>query len=297
MVGVLVLVHQHVPEPAPVLLGDLGYRLEEVDRDHDQVIEVHRAGREQAALVLAVRLGQHLVPGRLRAGRERLVVDQLVLQVRDLGGHLLRRELLGVELEFAADQRHQALGVRLVVDGKRRGIAEPLGLPAQDAHAGRVERHHPHGPGPRADQGGDAAGHLAGRLIGEGNGQDLVRCHVPRGQQVSDPVREHAGLPRARAGHDQQRAALVHHGSALLWIESVKEGVYCEGGHLHRVGGRTDKKAERASCRLVGNRSRYYVTNWENVTIWYIRLIRHQVVRYLALLTPGDACYGLFWPS
>ena len=245
MVGVLVLIHKHVPEPAAVLLGHLGHGLEEVDRDHDQVVEVHRAGLEQAALVLTVGLGQGLFPRGLRAGGEGLVVDQLVLQVRHLGGHGLRRELLGVELELPADQRHQALRIRLIVDGERRGVAEPLGLPAQDAHAGRMEGHHPHRPGPRADQRGDAGRHLAGRLVGEGDGQDLVRRHVARGEQVSDPVGEHAGLPRTRAGHDEQRAALVHHGSALLWIESVKECIYREGGHLHSVGGRTDKNSER----------------------------------------------------
>ena len=95
MVGVLVFVHEHVPEPAAVLGGDLGQGLEQVDRDHDQVVEVHRARRDQAALVLGVRLGQDLVPGRLGLGGERLVVDQLVLQVRDLRGHHLGRVLLG----------------------------------------------------------------------------------------------------------------------------------------------------------------------------------------------------------
>ena len=93
----------------------------------------------------------------------------------------------------------------------------------------------------RADQRGDPGRHLAGRLVGEGDGQDLVRRHVPRGQQVGDPVGEHPGLARARAGHDKQRAALVHDGSALLRIESVEKGIYREGGHLHRVGARTDK--------------------------------------------------------
>jgi hypothetical protein len=249
VVGVLVLVHQHLPEPAAVLLGHLGQGLEEVDRDHDQVVEVHRAGRDQPALVFGVGLGQGLLPGGLRAGGERLVVDQLVLQVRHLGGHRLRRVLLGVELELAAGERHQPLRVGLVVDGERGRVAEPFRLPAQDAHAGRMERHDPHGPRLRADQRGDAGGHLAGRLVGEGDGQDLVRRDVARGEQVRDPVGEHPGLPRARAGHDEQRAALVYHGSTLLRIESVEEGIYREGGHVNRVGGRADKSSGRGAPR------------------------------------------------
>ncbi len=247
MIGVLVFVDKHMPESAAVLLGHVRQGLEQVDRDHDQVIEIHRPRCEQPALVLRIGLGQRLFPGGLRAGRERLVIDQLVLQVRHLGRHHLRRELLGVELELTAGEGHQALGIRLVVDGERRRVAEPLRLPAQDAHAGRVEGHHPHGPGPRAHQGGHARRHLAGRLVGEGDGQDLLRRHVARREQVGDPVREHAGLPRPRTRDDEQRPALVHDGGALLRIESVEEGVYREGGHLHSVGGRTDNagRAER----------------------------------------------------
>jgi hypothetical protein len=45
---------------------------------------------------------------------------------------------------------------------------------------------------------------------------------VPLGKQVRDPVREHAGLSRPRARDDQQRAALVHDGSALLRVESLE---------------------------------------------------------------------------
>ena len=251
MIGVLVFVHKHVPESAAVLLGHVRQGLEQVDRDHDQVVEIHRPRGEQAALVLRVRLGQRLLPGGLSAGRERLVIDQLVLQVRHLGRHHLRRELLGVELELTAGEGHQALRVRLIVDRERRRVAEPLRLPAQDAHARRVERHHPHGPGPRAHQGGHARCHLAGRLVGEGDGQDLLRRHVARREQVGDPVRQHPGLARARTRDDEQRPALVYHGGALLRIESVEESVYREGGHPHSVGGRTDN-AGHAQRRIFG---------------------------------------------
>jgi hypothetical protein len=34
----------------------------------------------------------------------------------------------------------------------------------------------------------------------------------------------------------------MHDGSTLLGIQSVEEGVDRESGHLHRVGGRTDKR-------------------------------------------------------
>jgi len=62
-------------------------------------------------------------------------------------------------------------------------------------------------------------------------------------------VGEHPGRPRARAGHDEQRTALVHDGSTLLRIESVEEGIYREGGHVNRVGGRADKSSGRGAPR------------------------------------------------
>src|SRR5215469_3264004 len=69
-----------MPEPGPVLGGDVGERLQQVDRDHDQVVEVHRPGRDQPALVLAVGLGQRLLPVPGGTGGERLVVHELVLE-------------------------------------------------------------------------------------------------------------------------------------------------------------------------------------------------------------------------
>ena len=223
VVRVLVLIDEHVAEATPVGLRHLGERLEQVDRDHDQVVEVHRAGRDQAALVLRVRLGQGLLPGAARVGGERLVVDELVLEVGHLRGHRLGRVLPGVKLKLAADQGHQPLRVGGVVDGEVRRVAEPGGLAAQDADARGVERHHPHRPGAAvADQARDAGGHLAGRLVRERDRQDLPRCHPALGQQVGDPVREHPGLPRSCPRDDQQRPAGVGHGSPLLRVEAVE---------------------------------------------------------------------------
>jgi hypothetical protein len=43
----------------------------------------------------------------------------------------------------------------------------------------------------------------------------------------------------------------VYHGSALLRIESVEEGIYSEGSHLPRVGGSADKAGQaRRLARL-----------------------------------------------
>ena len=58
-----------------------------------------------------------------------------------------------------------------------------------------------------------------------------MRSHVARGKQIGDPVGKHTGLAGACAGHDEQRAALVYHGGALLGIQSIEKGINREGGH------------------------------------------------------------------
>jgi hypothetical protein len=47
---------------------------------------------------------------------------------------------------------------------------------------------------------------------------------APLGEQVRDPVGEHARLARSGAGDDQQRATLVHDCRTLLRVEAVEQG-------------------------------------------------------------------------
>ena len=208
-VGVLVLVHQDVAEALLVVVQHVGAGLQQVDGHQQQVVEVHGVGRQQPLLVLAVDLGDpalHDGPGPAGVGLE---VDQLVLGGRDEGVDGPGRELLGVEVEVPDHVPGQADGVGLVVDGEVALVAEAGGVPAQDAHARGVEGRHPHAPGHRADQGLDPLAHLLGRLVGEGDGQDLERGDALLGDQPGDAVGQHPGLARAGAGHDQQRAVRV----------------------------------------------------------------------------------------
>ncbi len=223
VVGVLVLVDEDVPEAAAVVLGDVGERLEQVHRRHDDVVEVQGVRFAQPGLVERVSLGERLLEAVGGLSGEGLLVDQLVLQVRHLRRERLRREALRVEVEIAADEGHEALGVGRVVDRERGGEAEPLRLAAQDPYARAVEGHDPHGVGPRSDELLDALLHLAGGLVGEGDRQDLARVDPALGQQVGDAVGQHAGLARTGTGNDEQRGAGVHDGCALLGVQPVEQ--------------------------------------------------------------------------
>ena len=262
VVGVLVLVDHHVAEPAAVVIRDLRESLQDVDRRHDQVVEVERVGLAQPALVHRVGLGQHPlgVVALADPAGEGLLVDQFVLEVGDLGAEAARRVALGVQVELAQDQGHQPLGVGRVVDRERGFEPDAAGLAAQDPHAGGVEGRHPHPVGPRPDQADDPLAHLAGGLVGERDGQDLARAHVAGGQQVGDPVGQHPGLAGAGAGHDEQRAALVDDGLALLRVEPLEQLLRVALGRRRWLGGRADlaaasgSRARRAAGRGDGRR-------------------------------------------
>ena len=149
-VGVLVLVDQHVLEPLLIVRQHIGVVAEQLDRLHQQIVEVHRPGLQQAGLVVDVDVGVLAfedvggpLDGLLRA-------DQLVLPQADLAVRGARREPLGVEVEVANDVAGQTLRIGLVVDAERAWIAEPIAVGPQDANARGVKRAHPHRPGDRA---------------------------------------------------------------------------------------------------------------------------------------------------
>ena len=77
---------------------------------------------------------------------------------------------------------------------------------AQDLHADRMEGAEPrHALDHLTHHQADAALHLARRLVGEGDRQDLVRPRPPRGENVRDARGQHARFAGAGPGQHQHR--------------------------------------------------------------------------------------------
>ncbi|CAB4849081.1 unannotated protein [freshwater metagenome] len=239
MVGVLVLVDEHMTKTPVIVLGHIGEELEDGDGGGDEVVEVECVRAPEPALVVAVGLGESFLLLVARAARERLVIDELVLQIRDLVAERTRRKSLRIEFEVAAHESHESLRVERVVDRERRRHPQPWRLLAQDAHTRRVEGGDPHRPSPRAHDLRDAVAHLASGLVGEGNRQDLAGAGIARGQQVRDAPGEHPGLARARPRDDEQGPAPVLDSGTLLGVEIDNE----ISGHDATVRGRHGIKA------------------------------------------------------
>ena len=98
-------------------------------------------------------------------------------------------------------------------------------MAAQDFHADRMEGAEPrHALDHAADDLADAVLHLARRLVGEGDGEDLARPGAAGGEDVGDAHGEHARLAGAGAGQHQHRPVERLDREPLLRIEAGEIG-------------------------------------------------------------------------
>ena len=133
--------------------------------------------------------------------------EPLVLPAVDHLRERARRPALVVEslgLDELAQQADLVVGVE---DGEVGFEPGKLGVAAQQLDADRVEGAEPrHALDSLADQHADALLHLARRLVGEGDGEDLRGEGEAGGEDVGDAGGEHARLAGAGAGQHQNRA-------------------------------------------------------------------------------------------
>ena len=222
-VRVLELIDEDVSEPVLVVAEDVGVGLQQLHGHHQQVVEVHGVGVLQPPLVLAERVADAPFEDRARPFGVGIGIDELVLGRAERGVDRGGRESLRVDVEIAQHVVGQADGVGLVVDGERRRVPESVGVAAEDAHARRVERRHPHLRRHRSDEPGDATLHLVGRLVGERDGEDGEGGHAQLAHQIGDAIGQDARLARPGAGNNEQRSALVGDGLTLDRVEIVEQ--------------------------------------------------------------------------
>jgi len=98
-----------------------------------------------------------------------------------------------------------------------------------------------------ADQRADALLHLARRLVGEGDAEDLSRPGLARGEDVSKPRRQNTRLSRSRAGQHEHRAFGREHGLALLAIQPGEIGRFARNRRGLGLGRRVAKSSSSGS--------------------------------------------------
>jgi hypothetical protein len=77
-------------------------------------------------------------------------------------------------------------------------------------------------PSSRPTRWADAVLHLAGRLVGEGDGEDLRRIGPPGRDDMGDAGRQDAGLAGAGAGQDEHRPVECLDRLALLRVQPIE---------------------------------------------------------------------------
>ena len=205
VVGVLVFVHQNMPEFAAIIVCDFGEFLEQKHGFANKVVKVEGVRGAKALGIDGVNLRNSLFPRVIRGRRTVFFgAHQLVFEGRNPVPHGLGGKLFGVQVQLFDNEREQALRIRRVVD--REGGFEPecLGFSAQHAHAETMEGGNPHVLCTRADQRLDALTHFRRSLVREGDGENLPGGCPPGCEQMGDAVRQHAGFARPGPGDDQQ---------------------------------------------------------------------------------------------
>ena len=107
---------------------------------------------------------------------------------------------------------------------------------AQNAVEDAVEGAHPQaGSLFRPHLQGDALLHFLGGFVGEGQSQDVLRCH-PLLHQPRDFIGEHTGLAAARTGNHQRGSVATDHGALLRGIQffQIHHTIPTNISHGHR---------------------------------------------------------------
>jgi len=198
-VRVLIFVDEEVPEPLPPSRQAVGVRLQHLQRQADQVVEVDCLVTLQRRLIVdeCARDPQiGFAPGRLD-GRCRF--QQRILPERDpCGGCFDQLAVRG------GQQLGQQIGAVIRIEDRERGLQpDRLAARAQDPHPEGME-----GADRRAVCGGETDGgaeslrHLGGRLVGEGDRGDRPGCETAV-DQVRELRGDDPGLSRTGAGNHQ----------------------------------------------------------------------------------------------
>ena len=222
-VGVLVLVHQDVAEGAVVVRQHFRVALQKVGGEQQEVAEIGRVQRAQPVLVGAVQSERPAVGEvALLVGRHLAGAEAAVLPFLDLRHQRVRRPALRVHLGGVHDLLEQP---HLVVGIEDREIAlqaHPLGVAPQHPGRERVEGAEPQPLRWLAQDLRHPLAHLARRLVGEGDGEDLVGKSAARKQDVGEAGGEHPGLAGARPRQHQHRPLGRFHRLALRLVQAIE---------------------------------------------------------------------------
>src|SRR5580704_7705940 len=228
-VGVLELIHQHVTEAPAVMREQLRVVAPQLEGAQQQLGEVDDPGARARLLISRVQ-GDQLAARRIAAIGEPRRAASLVLLCVDEPLHLARDPARLVELPGADQLLDEALLVLGIHDLEALHQARLAPVDAQQAMRDAVEGADPERRGGNPQQPLDARAHLAGRLVGEGDGEDALGRGALGLDHPGDPMGEHARLAAAGARQHQHRPRWGGDGGALRVVQRIEDR-----GEIHRA--------------------------------------------------------------
>ncbi len=233
-VGVLVLVDQDVAKPMVIIREHVGVGGEQRQVVQQQIAEVDGVEREEALLILAEEFAAAAV--RHHGGfvsRHLVGPEAPVLPAIKSREQHARRQTPVVDSGRRDDLLHQTQLVVGIENGEVRLESDPLGVAAENARGDRMEGAEPDPVHGGANDRLEPLAHLARRLIGESDRQQLARESPSRGQNMGEPRRQHARLAGAGARQHQHGPIYGFNGFTLRRIERCQ--IRRRGGGHHRL--------------------------------------------------------------
>ena len=250
-IGVLILVHHDGVEPAGDGRQGIGIPPQEDVHVQQDVVEVHHAGlaaQLAIGLVDPVEFGLlvnpvivPVSPGAVGVGSRG---HEVVLGLGNAGKHLLGLVGLIVQAQLLDAGLDRTDGIGRIINGETRGEADGVGELPQETDEDRMEGAHIDAPGlPVPHHLADAFLHLAGRLLGKGQGQDPGGIR-PLFDHVCNPGSQYAGLPGTRPRHDQYRPFQTLDRLPLFLVQILKYRAHIFLNNLHENSKKKRKFAQ-----------------------------------------------------
>ena len=224
-VGILILVHEDIAEPALVLSEHVIVLLKDRDHMQEQIAEIDRVQLVQAGLILPVERRSLAVIGAPLRGGQIVGRPGAVLPLVDDPRQHPRGPAFVVNARRLYQLLEQAQLVVCVQNGEIRLEIDEFGVTAQELDTDRMKRAEPrHALDPLAHQAADTFLHLARGLVGKGHGQNITRPRATGVHQMYDTRGQRLGLARARPCQHQHGTIQCLRRTALLRVEVIEIG-------------------------------------------------------------------------
>ncbi len=191
MVGILILIHQHIAELILVIGQHFRLLLKQCNRVINNIVKIHGVGGAKPLGVGGINFGHPAqLPVRLIVVFCCKILRTLipVLGASNDAQDALRQKRLFVQIQLLYDILDHPLRVVGIVNGKILVKPDSVGIPPQNPNTGGVKSGRPDIVCGRPQTGGQAVFQLPRRFVGKGNSDNLPRTRHIYSAEAADPI-------------------------------------------------------------------------------------------------------------